>query len=67
MTDRTIIEMARELIVVADHSKFGKVASAYVAPVERITTLVTDASTDPGQLVFLEKTEPAVNVYLQVR
>jgi DeoR/GlpR family transcriptional regulator of sugar metabolism len=55
MTDRTIIEMAQELIVVADHSKFGKVASAYVAPVERVTTLVTDSGIDPGQLVYLEK------------
>jgi DeoR/GlpR family transcriptional regulator of sugar metabolism len=50
MTDRTIIEMAPELIVVADHTKFGNVASAYVAPVERITTLVTDAAADQGVL-----------------
>mgnify|MGYP001145735040 CR=1 FL=1 len=47
MTDRTIIEMAPELIVVADHTKFGTVASAYIAPVERMTTLVTDAGIDP--------------------
>jgi len=47
MTDRTIIEMAPELIVVADHTKFGTVASAYIAPVERITTLVTDAGIEP--------------------
>jgi len=50
MTDRTIIEMAPELIVVADHTKFGKVASAYIAPVEQITTLVTDVETDPALL-----------------
>ncbi len=55
MTDRTIIEMARELIVVADHTKFGKVASAYVAPVERITTLVTDPQTDPETLARLRE------------
>ena len=53
MTDRTIIEMGRELIVVADHTKFGKVASAYVAPIERITTLVTDSGTDPETLAHL--------------
>ena len=47
MTDRTIIEMASELIVVADHTKFGKVASAFIAPVERITTLVTNPETSP--------------------
>lgn len=50
MTDRAIIEMGSELIVVADHTKFGKVAAAYIAPVERITTLVTDCETDPAIL-----------------
>lgn len=55
MTDRTIIEMAPELIVVADHTKFGKVASAYLAPVERITTLVTDAGADPAWLSRLRE------------
>jgi DeoR/GlpR family transcriptional regulator of sugar metabolism len=42
--------MAPELIVVADHTKFGKVASAFVAPVERVTTLVTNSETDPKTL-----------------
>lgn len=55
MTDRTIIEMAPELIVVADHTKFGKVASAYIAPVERITTLVTDSGADPEILAHLQE------------
>ncbi|MCP4594144.1 MAG: DeoR/GlpR transcriptional regulator, partial [bacterium] len=50
MTDRTIIEMADELILVADHAKFGTLASAYVAPVERITTLVTDPGIDSETL-----------------
>jgi len=54
MTDRTIIEMAPELIVVADHSKFGKVASAYIAPMKRISTLVTDSEADPEILSHLE-------------
>lgn len=55
MTDRTIIEMAPELIVVADHTKFGNVASAYVAPVERITTVVTDAAADPQKLAIFRQ------------
>ena len=54
MTDRTIIEMAPELIVVADHTKFGKVASAYIAPVERITTLVTNPEISPEIISQLE-------------
>lgn len=55
MTDRTIIEMAPELIVVADHAKFGNVASAYVAPAQRITTLVTDAAADQQVLASFEE------------
>jgi DeoR/GlpR family transcriptional regulator of sugar metabolism len=54
MTDRTIIEMAPELILVADHTKFGKVASAYLAPIDRVTTLITDLETDPKMLAQLE-------------
>ncbi|MGB2963845.1 MAG: DeoR/GlpR family DNA-binding transcription regulator [Anaerolineales bacterium] len=55
MTDRTIIEMAQELILVADHTKFGKVGSAYVAPISRVTTLVTDSQTDPDILKRIEE------------
>ena len=55
MTDRAIIEMASELIVVADHAKFGKIASAYLAPIERITTLVTDPGADAEILERLER------------
>jgi len=47
--------MAPELILVADHTKFGKVASAYVAPVERVTTLVTDPETGTETLASLRE------------
>lgn len=50
MTDRAIIDAAPALIVVADHSKFGRVASAYLAPVERVDTLVTDDQADAAIL-----------------
>jgi DeoR/GlpR family transcriptional regulator of sugar metabolism len=53
MTDRAIIDMGSRLILVADHSKFGGVSSAYVAPVERVTTLVTDTQTDKDFLTQL--------------
>ena len=55
MTDRAIISMAPQLILVADHTKFGQVAAAYVAPVERVTTLVTDNGTDPQILARLQE------------
>jgi DeoR/GlpR family transcriptional regulator of sugar metabolism len=42
LTDRAIIHLAPEVILVADHSKFNKVAPALVAPITAISTLVTD-------------------------
>lgn len=45
MTDRAILKAGREVIVVADHSKFGRVAAALLAPLESVHTLVTDRDT----------------------
>ena len=42
MTDRAIIQFAAEVILVADHTKFGKVATAFVAPVTAVHKIVTD-------------------------
>lgn len=50
MTDRAILTMASNLILVADSTKFGRVASAFVAPIQQISTLVTDDQTDPRVL-----------------
>ena len=46
-TKKAMIACARELIVVADHSKLGEFALYRVAPVTSITTLVTDNKADP--------------------
>jgi DeoR/GlpR family transcriptional regulator of sugar metabolism len=46
-TDREILKLGRELIIVADHTKCGRVAAAYVAPLSAIHTLVTDSGTPP--------------------
>jgi DeoR/GlpR family transcriptional regulator of sugar metabolism len=40
---RTAIDHARRLIVLADQSKLGQIALATVAPLGRISTLITDA------------------------
>jgi DeoR/GlpR family transcriptional regulator of sugar metabolism len=53
MTDRTILQLAPELILVADHTKFGKTLSAYLAPLERVSILVTDSRADPDFLADL--------------
>ncbi|NPV77310.1 MAG: DeoR/GlpR transcriptional regulator [Anaerolineae bacterium] len=46
-TDRKLFELQAEKIVLADHTKFNKVASAFVAPVMKVSTLITDELTDP--------------------
>ncbi len=53
-TTRRIIEMSRELVVLADHTKLGRRAAAYIAPLERISTLVTGAQANPR---FVEQAE----------
>jgi DeoR family transcriptional regulator of aga operon len=47
MTDRTIIQFAPEVILVVDHSKFGKVSTALVAPITSVQKIVTDAGISP--------------------
>jgi DeoR family transcriptional regulator of aga operon len=42
MTDRAILNAGQEIIVVADHTKFGRAATVLLAPLESIHTLVTD-------------------------
>jgi DeoR/GlpR family transcriptional regulator of sugar metabolism len=54
MTDRTIIQMGPKVIVVADHTKFGRISTVYVAPVEKVTTIITDNQIDPSFLELLK-------------
>src|SRR6201997_5090584 len=42
-TNRALINRARRVVVLADHSKWGVVSLASFAPVEKINVLVTDA------------------------
>ena len=46
-TDRAILGIGREVIVVADHTKCGRVSTAFVAPITTIQKLVTDLNTSP--------------------
>jgi DeoR family transcriptional regulator of aga operon len=45
MTDRAILKIGREVIVVADHTKCGASATAFVAPITAVQTLITDNAT----------------------
>ncbi len=61
-TTRKILAMSDALIILADHTKFGHTAAAFIAPVNRITTLVTDDQADPHFVQQLQ--ERGVNVIL---
>jgi DeoR family transcriptional regulator of aga operon len=47
MTDRAIIRLASQVILVADHTKFGRTATAYLAPLSAVSTVVTDSGISP--------------------
>ncbi|WP_052810250.1 DeoR/GlpR family DNA-binding transcription regulator [Streptomonospora alba] len=47
-TDRALVEAARKLVVVADHTKWGTVGLCTIAPLGRCDVLVTDAGLDEG-------------------
>jgi DeoR family transcriptional regulator of aga operon len=56
MTDRKILQMGREIFVLADHTKLCRTSSAFVAPISTIQTLVTDAAAQPEfvQILILQ-------------
>ena len=55
ITDRTILSHGREVILVADHTKCGMVAAAFVAPLNRVNTFITDSQTAPDFLDAVQK------------
>jgi DeoR/GlpR family transcriptional regulator of sugar metabolism len=55
LTDRAILKIGREVIIVADYSKINRVATALLAPLDRMTALVTDANADNKFIQALKK------------
>lgn len=49
-TKQALVNISQKIIVVADHSKFGRTSLATVVPVEQIDILVTDAKTPAATL-----------------
>lgn len=45
MTDRAILKIGEEIVVLADHSKFGHAGPVLLAPLERVHTIITDDET----------------------
>lgn len=53
-TDRVIINAAPEIILMADHAKFGKVSTVFVAPLSAVHKIITDSNT-PKSIVIAMK------------
>lgn len=53
-TDRAILAMGAQVILVADHTKCGRVSAAFVAPVTVIDTLITDVDAPDAFVSALE-------------
>jgi len=50
MTDRAIVNLGRQVIVVADHTKFGRVSTVLVAPISAVDVIVTDSQAPADEL-----------------
>jgi DeoR/GlpR family transcriptional regulator of sugar metabolism len=49
-TDAAFIAMARRTVVLADHSKLGRVSTTFVVPLSAVDTVVTDSGAAPDVL-----------------
>jgi len=55
LTDRAILKTGREVVIVADHSKVNRVATALLAPLEVMHAFVTDSKADKKFTQALKK------------
>jgi DeoR family transcriptional regulator, aga operon transcriptional repressor len=55
LTDRAILKIGREVIIVADHSKINRAATALLAPLKSVHTLITDPGSDKKFLQALKR------------
>jgi DeoR/GlpR family transcriptional regulator of sugar metabolism len=53
-TDRAILRIGRQVILVADHSKIGLVSTAFVASITAVHTLVTNREIGNGLVTTFE-------------
>jgi DeoR/GlpR family transcriptional regulator of sugar metabolism len=55
LTDRAILKVGSDVVMVADHSKINRVATALLAPLDAISIFVTDSKADRRFLQALKK------------
>jgi DeoR/GlpR family transcriptional regulator of sugar metabolism len=57
LTDRAILKIGRTVIIVADHTKINRVATALLAPLKSMQVFVTDSKADKKFMQVLKKNE----------
>ena len=55
LTDRAIIRIGQKVILVADHTKFGTISTAFLSPLEDIDVIVTDQKIDPEYVQYFRE------------
>lgn len=60
MTDRAILGIAPQVVIVADHTKFGRVCPVAVAPITAAHVIVTDSEVPPDIVTELRQRGPDV-------
>jgi len=60
LTDRAILGIARQVIVMVDHSKFGRASSMLVAPVSVADIIITDDKVPPELIKEIQESGVAV-------
>jgi DeoR/GlpR family transcriptional regulator of sugar metabolism len=61
-TDRALIEAARRLVIVADHTKWGIIGISSIAQLDQTDVLITDAGLEPEAREILERSVPQLVV-----
>jgi DeoR family transcriptional regulator, aga operon transcriptional repressor len=57
-----MIDRARQVVVVADSSKIGRVAFARICPIEAVTIVISDVAADPVAVKALAEAGPQVQL-----
>jgi DeoR/GlpR family transcriptional regulator of sugar metabolism len=55
LTDRAILKIGREVVIVADHTKINRVSTALLAPLNAMQVFVTDTQADKKFVAALKK------------
>jgi DeoR family transcriptional regulator of aga operon len=61
-SNSAMIDRSRQVVVVADSSKIGRVTFARICPIDAVTLIISDAEADPLAVKALQNAGPEVNL-----